>query len=141
MKFRSRRDIWISLVLYGTIALLIIQLFPLLNEKVNGVSVAIALFCISLAIFLLWVLYGTYYFIDDTYIKYYSGPIRGKIEIEKIHTIVKDKNLYAGLRPATALRGVVVKYGKYDEVYFSPYTNEDFIRELLKIKPDIKIEK
>ena len=141
MKFRSRRDIWVNLVIYGTIAILIFPLFPLLNNKATAGSVGMAIFCIAVAVFLLWVLYGTYYIIGESHINYYSGPIRGKIEIEKIHTIIMGKNLYAGLRPATALNGLILKYGKYDEICFSPYTNEDFTRELLQIKPDIIVER
>lgn len=140
MKFRSRRDTWVNLLMYGTVALLIIPLFPLWNENVSAGSVGISIFCIAVAAFLLWVLYGTFYIIDNKHIRYYSGPVRGKVEIEKVHTIVKGKNLYAGLRPATALKGLIVKYGKYDEIYFSPDTNESFITELLRRKPGIKIE-
>src|SRR5690606_19703093 len=127
--------------IYGTIAILIFPLFPLLNKEATAGAVGIAIFCIAVAVFLLWVLYGTCYVIGESHINYYSGPIRGRIEIEEIHTILMGKNLYAGLRPATALNGLIIKYGKYDEIYFSPYTNEDFTRELLKIKPDIKVEK
>jgi hypothetical protein len=141
MRFRSRRDIWVSLVIYGTVAILIIPLFLLVNSGASVGVIIMAIFCIAVVGLLLWIYYGTYYIIDNTHIKYFSGPIRGKIEIEKIHTIIKDKNLYTGLRPATAMKGLVVKYGKYDEIYFSPDTNESFIEELRRRSPQIKIEK
>lgn len=140
MRFSSRRDLWVNILMYASIALLIFPLFPLFQEKFTLGSVGIAVFCIGVAVLLLWLLYGTYYIIDEANITYHSGPIRGKIEIDKIHTIVKGKSLYAGLRPATALNGLVIKYGKYDEIYFSPDSNESFIAEVLRINHRIKVE-
>lgn len=130
-----------SMVIYGGIIVMLAPLYPLLKKEVSAGDIAIVIFCLAISGLLLWILYGTWYKIDDTQISYYSGPLKGRIAIEKIKTVISGKNLYVGFRPATANKGVIVKYGKYDEIYFSPETNETFIAELLRIKPGIKVEK
>ncbi len=120
---------------------MLVPLYPLVVGQLSVTGIVMVIFCLVVSGFLLWLLYGTGYIIDNSYITYYSGPVKGKIEIEKIHTVISGKSLYIGLKPATALNGIIVKYGKYDEIYFSPENNEIFIAQLLKIKPGIKVVK
>ncbi len=141
MKFSSRRDLVVCMAIYGAIAVMLAPLYPLVKNETGPGTIGIIIFCLAISGLLLWILFGTRYEIDNTHILYRSGPIKGRIEIEKIHTVIDGKNLYVGFRPATALKGIIIKYGKYDEIYFSPETNEAFIKELLKIKPEIQIEK
>ncbi len=141
MKFRSRRDPFVSFVIYGAIVVMLAPLYQLVaTEGETGAgAIAAVIFCLFVSAFLLWLLYGTWYSIDNKHVKYKSGPLQGKIEIDTIHTLISGKSLYIGFRPATARKGVIVKYSKYDEIYFSPETNESFIAELLRINPEIKI--
>jgi len=64
---------------------------------------------------------------------------RGKIAIDAIREVEKGATMWSGLRPALARKGIVVKYNKYDEIYFSPDTNDTFIQALLDIKGDILV--
>ncbi len=89
--------------------------------------------------FFMWLNFGTEYELTQTELKYKSGPIRGKIEIERINKIIKGKNLWSGLKPATARNGLIIKYGKYDEIYISPKTNDTFIDKILELNKNIKI--
>ena len=70
---------------------------------------------------------------------YKSGPIIGKISVDRITEIIKGKTLWAGLKPATSRKGLIVKYDKYNEVYISPKTNESFIKKILELNGQIKI--
>lgn len=88
---------------------------------------------------LIWMIFGTYYQINETEILYFNGPIKGKIQIKDIQEITANKTLWVGLKPALASKGVIIKYNKYDEIYFSPIDNKAFINELLKINPEIKV--
>ena len=60
--------------------------------------------------FLFWVYHDTSYKITKKYFKYRSGPIRGKIELSRIKEIIKGKTLWTGLKPATASKGLIIKY-------------------------------
>lgn len=92
-----------------------------------------------IAALLLWIYFGTHYQLTDTELIYRSGPLRGRIPLNRIREIVKGKTLYAGIKPATAGKGLIIKFGKYDEIYISPNSNDSFIAEILKRNPEIII--
>ena len=84
-------------------------------------------------------IFGTYYQINEIEILYFNSPIKGKIQIKDIQEITANKTLWVGLKPALASKGIIIKYNKYDEIYFSLIDNKAFINELLKINPEIKV--
>lgn len=84
-------------------------------------------------------IWKTTYELTDTHLIYKMGFVSGKIEIDRIREIVVGKNMHTGFKPAAALKGLTIKYGKYEDIYISPQTNEAFIAEILKINPDINI--
>lgn len=88
---------------------------------------------------LLWLFFGTEYELTQSEFKYKSGPFSGKIELEDIREIIKGKTMCSAMKPATAKNGLTIKYGKYDEIYISPNTNNTFVSEILKLKSDIII--
>lgn len=65
---------------------------------------------------------------------YRSGPFRGKITIDAIRDVQRNTTMWSGFRPATHGKGIIVKYNKYDEIYFSPDSNESFIQALLGVR-------
>lgn len=140
MKFQSKKDILFNSVIIGTVGLLIWILVMALSNGVSGqINFMAIFFTLGLIGFLLWIYFGTSYSITNHSLTYRSGPIRGKIEIEKIKEIIKGKTLWVGLKPATSAKGLIIKYGSYDEIYISPKTKDLFIEKLLELKSDIKI--
>jgi hypothetical protein len=61
-----------------------------------------------------------------------------KIDINSIKKIYSTHNPLSS--PALSLDRIAVVYNKYDEVLISPKEREDFIREVLKINPNIVVE-
>ncbi|MEQ9165038.1 MAG: PH domain-containing protein [Fulvivirga sp.] len=140
MKFESKKDILFNSVMIGTLGLLLWIMVMGSTNGLSGETKYVALFfTLCLTGLLLWIYFGTSYSITQHTLSYRSGPIRGKIEIEKIKEIIKGKTLWVGMKPATSTNGLIIKYGKYDEIYISPKTNELFIKKLLALKSDIKI--
>jgi len=88
---------------------------------------------------ILWLFFGTNYELKNNKFIYRNGPMSGIIDVNRIVEIEKGKTLWVGFRPATARRGLIVKYDKYNEIYISPETNDTFIDAILSIKSDIKI--
>ena len=141
MKFKSRKDILFQILTIGLsglfIGIILFQTFS--NETVNYEFIWSNILMLLVIGFLLWLNFGTEYELTQTELKYKSGPIRGKIEIERIREIIKGKSLWSGLKPATARNGLIIKYDKYEEIYISPKTNETFIEKILKLNKNIKI--
>lgn len=139
MTFKSRKDIVLFVLINGLLIflsyMLYLSLFGINKETPLIASIIIAL-CMLL---LISIFYFTRYKVDAEHIYYRSGPFRGKIKLEDVHEIIVNKTLWVGYRPATATKGLVVKYNKYDEIYFSPDSNETFIKYILEQNPNIKI--
>jgi len=98
--------------------------------------------CVVSAGLLLWILVGTNYKIEGSYLKYKSGPIKGKIDIFRIHTIEHQKNWFVGntLKPALGTKGLIIKYNKFDDIYISPKKKQEFINALLEINSHIEVK-
>jgi hypothetical protein len=141
MKFKSRKDILFQTLTFGLSGLFIgISLFRIFsNGKINFELIWSDILMFIVIGFLLWLNFGTKYELTQTELKYKSGPISGKIEIERIKEIIKGKSLWSGLKPATARNGLIIKYDKYEEIYISPKTNDSFVEKILEYNSKIKI--
>jgi hypothetical protein len=138
--FTSRKDqlfIWIIIIVVSIMLILSISDIILSGLQLES----FILLCINLAVstLLFWIFFGTKYELDKKEIKYFCGPFKGKILISDIKEIKKNTTKWVGLKPATARKGLVIKYKKSNEIYISPDTNDAFIKEILKLKANIKI--
>jgi hypothetical protein len=141
MKFKSKKDILFQLLGFSIIVFFIgIILFRVFYDGIENYNFMWTdIFMLTVAGFLIWLGLGTNYELTQTELKYKSGPIRGKIEIDKIHEIIKGKTLWSGLKPATARNGLIIKYEIYNEIYISPKTNDSFLKKILELNDKIKI--
>ena len=140
IKFKSTKDVLFQALVLGIvggcISLIVSVGLATGLDKSSYVTISLLLL---VSAFLLWSYYGTYYELTQKQIKYNCGPIKGKIEIKEIREVIKGKTLWVGLKPATARKGLIIKYGKFDEIYISPQTNDEFINRLLELNDAIKI--
>ena len=140
IKFKSTKDVLFQALILGIvggcISLIVSVGLATGLDKSSYVTISLLLLVCA---FLLWSYYGTYYELPQKQIKHNCGPIKGKIEIKEIREVIKGKTLLVGLKPATARKGLIIKYGKFDEIYISPQTNDEFINRLLELNDAIKI--
>lgn len=140
MKFTSEKSIVFGIVIWGSaMTLLFVSLAPVFVPASRPEGAIATIVCLLTAAFLLWLWFGTYYQVKGDKLIYRSGPFRGSIDVHQIHTLVRDKTLWVGMKPALALRGIIVRYNQYDEIYISPKEKDAFIRELLDINHEIRI--
>lgn len=140
MKFTSKKDPFFSTLILGSVAFLFG--FPVLGILFGWLEKSdfwVAIPFSAIIFLLLWIYFGTNYELTETELLYRSGPLRGRIKIDQIREIKKGKTLYAGLKPATSRKGLIIKYQKFDEIYISPDTNELFIEEIVKRNKNIII--
>lgn len=87
---------------------------------------------------IIYICFDIKYFINENNLVIKSGFINmGSIDINQIKSIEKSNNILSS--PAASLNRISIKYGKYDDILVSPKNQEDFIQELLKINPEIKL--
>jgi hypothetical protein len=141
MKFKSRQDIFFSSIIFGVCTLLMgITIYGHLNGKIEPQEYWTSALIFIIVGFLLWIFFGTKYELHQTYFIYKSGPLRGKIKIENIRKIEVGKTMWVGLRLATARKGLIIHYNKFNEIYISPKTNESFIQKILELNGKIEID-
>ncbi|HIB37557.1 PH domain-containing protein [Mesonia sp.] len=141
LKFKSRKDLLFKVIAFGFptlfIGILIIKVsvygFPETSFYISGIFIALT------SVLLLWIYFQTYYQLSPSKLIYKSGPLKGEIEIKSIREIEKEKTLWSGLKPATARKGLIIKYNRFDEIYISPLDNNIFIEKILELNPNIKI--
>lgn len=140
MKFSGRKSVLFSILVFGLVAFLGgFSVFGIAFNWIEKSDYWIVIPCLAIASFLLWIYFGTWYQLTSTELIYRSGPLRGRIPINEIREIVKGKTLYAGIKPATAGKGLIICFRKFDEIYISPKTNDWFVEEILKRNPAIII--
>lgn len=90
---------------------------------------------------LYWLYFGTYYKIENNLLFYKSAFLKGEIAIASIREINVGKTLYAGYKPAIGIKGLIIQYEKYNEIYIAPESNEEMIADLLQLNPEIVVKK
>ena len=112
------------------------------NEQVPLlVIIPTCIFCFAAVGLIIWIWVNTYYEIKDGLLHYKSGPLKGKISISSIIKITQNQTMYAGTKPALARKGLIITYGKWNEIYISPLLDNDLIKELKKINKGIILKK
>lgn len=137
MIFKSRKSLWIGIIL-GAIGLLLISILitTLLQNDKHWLTL-LPIFAVLL--FLIWIWFGTFYQIVEGQLKYKTAFIKGSIKILDIKEIRVGKTQFVGLKPALASKGLVIKYNRWDDIYISPEKESLFLEELLKVNPRIEI--
>ena len=88
---------------------------------------------------ILYICFDIKYFIIENKLMIKSGFINmGSIDINQIKSIEKSSSILSS--PAGSLKRICISYGKYDDILISPRNQEDFIQDLLKINPEIKLK-
>ncbi|WP_210489844.1 PH domain-containing protein [Rufibacter aurantiacus] len=141
VKFTSSKSWFITLTIWGTVALLAVLL---IQELRSGMSfprkLGLLVFCLLTSGLLLWTWFGTHYLISGETLQYRCGPLHGTIPIRQIREVKQNQYLWAGLRPALGLHGLVINYNRWDTIYLSPAQKEAFLNALQQVNPQIVVE-
>ncbi len=133
MKFVSKRDWWISVVMLG-ISVAFIGM-TLISELMIIIRIIYLLF----GLLVLWIYNGTYYVLTKDFLILRSVPLKVKISYTDIDSIKTTKNLISSIALSTDKIKIKVKGKRLGIIYISPLKKEKFINELSKKCPELKI--
>lgn len=131
LNFKSKKDAWLSVLIWGVI---ILMFFIMITEQ-NIVVYTAGILNNAL---LLWIWFGTSYRIDDEALIVRSGPFISTIDIKTIKKLKATKTLLAG--PALSLDRIEIQYKTYDTVIVSPKDKIEFIETLLIKNNSIEVD-
>lgn len=134
-RYKAKRKGFIHAIIGGLV------LFPFLlflsnTDLVQKTPWVLLPFIAPLAL-VIWLYLDTFYQIEGEFLFYRSGFINGKIRISDIREIHNRRTVWTGIKPALSTGGIIIQYGKYDEIYLAPKSNSELIEDLLKINPQI----
>ena len=120
------------------IVLIVLLVLNILHEDLTWLPIVILSLVIALII---WILLDTRYVIKGSFLKYRSGPFRGRIDIRRIDKIRRFSGLYVPVntKPALGTKGFIITYNNIEDLYVSPKRAERFIEDLLKVNPKIEV--
>ncbi len=90
---------------------------------------------------LFWMYFDTSYKIMNEKLYYRCAFFKGEIEIASIKELEVGTTMYVGMKPALAFKGIIVKYGKFDDIYIAPEKNEELVSDLLAINSSIVVKR
>lgn len=134
IRFESKRD-WTFPFIWGFLSIIYSIVGIVIISSGGNYSELIVLAVV-------WVLQGTFFYIflrttfytiDEEQLVCHIFGFKKRIRLSEIRRIEPQKGFYAGLKINTAWKGIVVSYGKWDEILISPAQEQLFI-EMIKAK-------
>lgn len=142
MKFRAKKDFFYSFVNSEAWNFLLLGfiLWRLIEETLKTGNAWYFVALSPVIVLLLCPFERTSYELNGDRLVYRRGIFSGKIELEKIREIRKNRTVWMSFKkPATARNGLLIKYGPYEELYISPECNDQFLAQILKLNKSIRI--
>jgi hypothetical protein len=131
MRYYSKKG---DVIIFAVVCMSVLAIISLLDK-----AYITSLLLISVTAYFVWMWFDTYYVIQDNKLWYRSALLKGVIDIDTIVEIIKNKSSYSGVKPALSLKGIVIKYNRWDEIYISPKNADQFINTLKTINQNIRV--
>ncbi|GLO66112.1 hypothetical protein MACH08_18960 [Oceanobacillus kimchii] len=131
MVFKSKKDIWMGIIIW----LMIILFLKFLYDSIVAFSIIGIVISIILTIFVGLIWFYTRYSINNDVLVIRYGIIKMSVNIQDITTISKTTNPFVS--PALSIYRLEISYSKFKTVQISPKNEELFMEQLKMINPEI----
>jgi membrane protein YdbS with pleckstrin-like domain len=139
MKFPSKKDWWLTIIIWGAMLFAMGSgIYSLIFEESNFIDFVIVLIlAVMLPVFLLWMWLTTYYVLDESNLVIKYGPFKKIIPLNTIKSVKMTMNPLSS--PALSLKRLEIIYGQYNMVLISPKDRDEFMKILSKHCPQAEI--
>jgi Bacterial PH domain len=139
MKFPSKKDWWLGLLLWGAIGYgAYISTYALLTEKADLLGILITVVInLTLIAFISWLWFTTYYVLGEKELIIRSGPIKKRIPYREISSAHKTLNPLSS--PALSLKRINITY-QFGMALISPKNRDEFLQKLSERCPNATIK-
>jgi len=140
IRFESKKD-WTFPIIWGFI--FIVYAAIAVTICYNGGTISelyvLAYVWIGLGALFYLLLKTTFYTVDQEHLVCHIFGFKKKIPLKEITKIEPQKGIYAGLKINTSWRGIVVYYGKWNEILISPSDESGFIAAIRAKNPNLLV--
>lgn len=140
IRFESKKDrtypiaLGILLIIYSIVGIVIIS-----NGGNYSELTLLAVVWALQGTFFYLLLKTTFYTIDEEHLVCHIFGFKKRIRVSEIRRIEPQTGFYAGLKINTAWKGMVVTYGKWDEILISPAEEQLFIETINAKNPTLQV--
>ncbi|WP_017728225.1 PH domain-containing protein [Halalkalibacterium ligniniphilum] len=132
MYFPSKKDLWLSIIIWGTIGVCIIM--PVIDREPFAFFIGL-----PVALFMAWLWFTTGYTIEEKRLVIRYGPFKKVVMIAEISKINKVKNPMSA--PALSMDRLKITYGKlFGFAVISPINQNKFVQVLVQKNPNIQLD-
>jgi hypothetical protein len=111
-------------------------IFGVINNGINKGFYVLMVILISSYAFILQMFLKTVYKIENSQLEISCGFLyHKKIDISEIKSVKKTNSILSS--PAPSFDRIAIAFGKFDEVLISPEDKVAFVKDLIKINPEI----
>jgi hypothetical protein len=137
--FPSKRDLWLTAVIWGASGLSLAAGIAVLAEGAPPLLLTfVLLVCVGTPAFMLHVLYTTGYAFDGQELRIRSGPFSFRVPLAEIESVKPSRNPLSS--PACSLDRLHVRYrGSKRGVLVSPADKPGFLHELVTRCPHLRL--
>ena len=118
--FTSKRDSWLTVVIGGTVLVLLWALVGCVTHGSWLLSILLFVFTGGIG----WIYFGTRYTVSDTTLVVRSGPLRWNIELNSITALTPTDDPTSA--PACSLDRIEIRYSNGETILVSPLDKEGF---------------
>jgi hypothetical protein len=138
--YPSKRDWWIVLIVWGTIAMTILAGVKAAQSAFASLAgLAFVLFCAAVVLGLLTILYATYYIIIGDRLIAHCGPFKQSVLLQDIEEVVPSHSPLSS--PALSLDRLHVRCrGSIFGLLISPRDKQGFLADLVARAPQLRID-
>jgi hypothetical protein len=129
IKFKSKKDLWLGLILLGSISYGSFLCFFVVRAGEGSLveSIFSVLLNVLLILFICWLWFSTFYVLDEKELIIRCGPINKRIPYREITSAHKTWNPLSS--PALSLKRIHIKY-KFGTALISPKDRDQFLKLL-----------
>jgi hypothetical protein len=137
--FPSKRDTWIILLSWvGSVVEVAVGIILLLSNVPPPIKVLAPLVCLTGAVFMVWVLYGTYYVVTQDTLTIRCGPFRFRVPLTEIEAVTPTRNPLSS--PACSLDRFLIQYRQSRRrIMVSPLDKAGFLQALVARCPHLMV--
>lgn len=123
--FRSKRDLWLWLILSLSVLIDLGAAVALLSADLPSLSRAISVaVLLATAALVLWIMYGTRYLVDQGMLTIYCGPFRKRLRVSEIESVEPTRSPLSS--PALSLDRLRITYAGGKKIMVSPEDPDRF---------------
>lgn len=142
--YTSRKSPLLAILILGMLSIPVVAfILSLQNQQAwsSNDFMLLLLVLIPAIIFLGWIWWGTYYQINDSFLRYKCGPYKGSVDISSIQSIKKAWFPVMGTRASLSFQCLKINYNEREVLFISPKNQSELVEYMQSVNQDIQLFK